>query len=324
MIINKAIKNIKKFGFMHLLYSFLCQLGFDFSDYKILSEQKFYESLPSSSYPLYLKKWYKSRTGKELNLANPVYYNEKMQWLKLYDYSEEKSLLSDKYLAPQKIKQILGDNINIIPQLGVWDNANDINFEELPEKFVLKCNHGSGFNIVCDRSHRLNIKKIRKQLNRWLKINYAFRKGSFELQYNHITRKIIAEKYIEELDGNLHDYKIHCFNGEPAFIEVIGNRDLTKHTGCELIYDFNWNRFKYQITTYKNYSADIERPECLKLMYSIAKRLSEGFKYVRVDLYIIKGQIYFGEMTFTAGNGLEDWPTEEADLEMSKLLKLKS
>ena len=265
--------------------------------------------------------WFYEHTGKKLNLNNVSSFNEKMQYLKLYDNSELKTVLADKYLAPKKVKEICGDKIKIIPCLGVYTNAKEIDYSTLPEKFVLKCNHGSGMNIIVKNKETLNKKIVAKKLNNWLKINYAYRNGAFEMQYKDIPPRIIAEEYIEEVDGNLHDYKIHCFNGEPKYIQVIGNRNFEKHTAFECFFDLNWNKMNFTYT-YPIYKEDIKKPDNLSEMLEIAKNLSNNFKYVRVDLYLINSDIYFGELTFTAANGVDKWSPETADIEVGKLIKL--
>ena len=319
---NKLISTIKKFGFKYLIIYTLFKLKVLKDDTRLLLlKQTYYKSLDQTEIEKSLCTWFYEHTGKKLNLNNVSSFNEKMQYLKLYDNSELKTIFADKYLAPQKVKEICGDKIKIIPCLGVYTNAKEIDYSTLPEKFVLKCNHGSGMNIIVKNKQTLNKKNVAKKLNNWLKINYAYRNGAFEMQYKDIPPRIIAEEYIEEVDGNLHDYKIHCFNGEPKYIQVIGNRNLETHTALECYFDTAWNKMNFT-DVFPMYQKDIEKPFKLNEMIEVAKKLSQNFKYVRVDLYIIRDAIYFGELTFTSGNGIYKWSPETADIEVGKLIKL--
>lgn len=205
----------------------------------------------------------------------------------------------------------------------MWDKAADIDFDSLPEKFVLKCNHGSGMNIVVKDKSKLNFPKTRRRLDGWLKVDYAHIGGAFELHYSAIPRKIIAEQFIEEMDGNLHDYKFHCFGGEPKFIQTMGNRNLEKHTGFQMFYDTKWEKMPQLVTTvYPPYENDISRPAVLSQLLEVARCLSEPFCYVRVDLYVIHDKVYFSEMTFTPDSGGMKFASPSADKMLGDLLEL--
>lgn len=160
-------------------------------------------------------------------------------------------------------------------------------------------------------------------MEKWLNTNHAFH--SLELHYKDIKPKIIAEKYIEEIDGNLFDYKVHCFHGKPTYIQVIGNRDLKSHSGLQLVYDFNWNEQDWSFGDYPKYREGLKRPSMLEELYRLSRILCEEFEYVRVDFYIILEQILFGEMTFTPGSGFyrynDDW-TLETDLMLGNIIIL--
>lgn len=289
------------------------------SNYRLPYLQNCIKNKKSSDYPQILGKIYYIATGNNLNLSTPKTFNEKIQWLKLYDTTPIKTLLADKYSVREWIKEKIGEEY-LIPLLGVWNKIEDIDFTLLPDKFVLKANHGSGMNIIVKNKKDLDRKMIEKNLYTWLKTNYAF--GSLELQYAKIPRKIIAEQYIEEVDGNLHDYKIHCFNGIPTYIQVIGNRDIRKHVAYEAFYDVNWIQQPFTYT-YPRYEKMIEKPKCLEQMLSIAQKLSEGFIYVRVDLYVLDNcNIKFGEMTFTPASGLDKWQPTSIDEKLGQLIKL--
>lgn len=275
-------------------------------------DEEYYMSLPESAYPIELEDWFKKTTMHKLNLIEPRTYNEKINWMKLYDSTPEKTRLADKYLVRQYIKDKIGEEY-LIPILGVWDRFDDIDFDALPNKFVLKCNHGCGWNIIVQNKAMLDIQDAKRKIDGWMNQNFAWRFG-MELHYKNIIPKIIAEVYIEDKKSkNLLDYKVHCFNGEPEFIQVIGDRDYDKHTGKQLVYDFSWRRQKWSFGDYPCYQNDLSEPKNLDELYNVSKKLCEGFSYVRIDFYILN-RVYFGEMTFTPASGSyrdnDDWNSE--------------
>lgn len=267
-------------------------------------------------FPKILKQWYKKRTGKNLNLENPKTFNEKIQWLKLYDNSPLKTKLADKYLVREWIEEQIGSEY-LIPLLGAWNNFDEIDFDKLPEKFVLKANHGSHWNIIVKDKSKLDKSKTKKKFGKWMARDYAFKAG-LELQYKGIKPKIIAEKFIEDTNGELNDYKIMCFNGEPKFVWVDCGR-YSNHT--KNIYDLNWNLQPFKMT-YPISKTPIARPENLDKMIELAKILCKDFAFVRVDFYNVDGKIYFGEMTFTSMSGTDKFEPEKYDLELGNMLTL--
>lgn len=264
-----------------------------------------------------LKKWYKKRTGKNLNIDNPKTFNEKIQWLKIYDNTPVKAKLADKYLVRDWVKDKIGDEY-LIPLLGVWDKFDEIDFNKLPEQFVLKANHGSHWNIIVKDKSKFNIKKAKKIFDKWMKRNYAFKAG-LEMQYNDIKPKIIAEKYMEDSHGELNDYKILCFNGKPKFVWVDCGRYSNEHT--KNIYDLNWNLQPFTMT-YPVSKQNIPKPLHLDKMLELSEKLCHDFAFVRVDFYNVDGKIYFGEMTFTSMSGVDKFSPEGYDLELGEMLKL--
>ena len=267
-------------------------------------------------FPKILKQWYKKRTGKNLNLENPKTFNEKIQWLKLYDNSPLKTKLADKYLVREWIEEQIGSKY-LIPLLGVWNNFDEIDFDKLPEKFVLKANHGSHWNIIVKDKSKLDKSKAKKKFDKWMARDYTFKAG-LELQYRGIKPKIIAEKFIEDTNGELNDYKIMCFNGEPKFVWVDCGR-YSNHT--KNIYDLDWNLQPFKMT-YPISKTPIARPENLDKMIELAKILCKDFAFVRVDFYNVDGKIYFGEMTFTSMSGTDKFEPEKYDLELGNMLTL--
>ena len=273
---------------------------------------KVLRSAEPAEYPDLLKSIWRLHSDTPLDLENPKSFNEKIQWLKLYDTTSLKTRLADKYMVRDWIKAMIGEQY-LVPLLGVWDSFDDINFSILPDHFVLKCNHGSGMNMVVKDKNRLDLKVAKARFDKWMKDDYTFLNG-FEMQYKDIPHKIIAEEYIEQMDSNLLDYKIHVFGGEPRIIQVIGDRDLVNHTGKEAFLDLNWQPQDLMYHTYDMYEEIPERPENLDEMLRIAKVLGTDFRYVCVDLYDIDGTILFGEMTFTPASGYGKWEGQAAYL----------
>lgn len=271
------------------------------------------EKMKPEKYADEIQKVYALKTGKRLNLKNPCTFNEKMQWLKLYDSTPIKTTLSDKYLVREWIKEKIGEEY-LIPLIGVWDKFEDIDLDKLPNSFALKANHGSGWNVIVKDKTKVDWEEVRQKFNKWMQLNYTFEVTGFQLQYLNIAPKIIAEEYIENQNGNLYDYKIHCFNGKPEYIQLIGDRGLKGNSTKQAFYDTDWNLQPFTHSNFSPYEKEMERPVNLDRMIQIAKTLSNGFPYVRVDLYELdNGDIKFGEMTFTPRSGFFQWIPPETD-----------
>ena len=264
-----------------------------------------------------IKKWYRRKTGKNLGLKNPRTYNEKVQWMKLYDSTPIKTELTDKYLVRNWVKEKIGEEY-LIPLLGVWDSFDDINFDKLPEQFVLKCNHGCGYNIIVKDKNKFNKNKARKKINKWLKKDYGLK--GYEQHYSDINKKIIAEKYLENSNRDLYDYKVWCFSGKAHYIQFLSERN-TK--GLKMaFYDRKWIKQDF-VYSHPMDDKNIEKPKNLDLLLSLAEKLSQGFNHVRADFYITnEGKIYFGEMTFTSCSGICDWKPDYMDMYFGNLLEL--
>lgn len=274
------------------------------------------KNMDEKDLPELLKKWYKKRTGRELNLENPKSFNEKIQWLKLYDNSPLKTKLADKYLVREWIKENLGEEY-LIPLLGVYDSFDEIDFDKLPDKFVLKANHGCAWNIIVKDKQKFDKKKAKKKFDKWMKRNYALKAG-FEMQYKDIPPKIVAEAFIQDSKGELNDYKVLCFNGEPKFIWIDQGRFSNR---TENIYDTKWNLQPF-LLTYENSKEEVPPPKNLETMIEFARKLSKDFALVRVDFYNVDGKIYFGEMTFTSASGVDVFKPAEYDLKLGEMLEL--
>lgn len=277
----------------------------------------YYKKMDSADYPKAYKKMYKRATGKRLDLKNPTTYREKMQWAKLYDSTEIKTRLSDKILVRDWVKQKVGEKY-LVPIYGVWDSFDDIDFDKLPEAFVLKANHGSRMNLIVKDKSGLNLANAKELTEQWLATNYAYRFG-MELHYKDILPRLYAEKLLEAKNGELPDYKFLCFNGKPCYCWVDIDR-FTDH--CRNIYDMQWNLQPWS-QGYKTSDKIIEKPKGFDKMVEIASKLCEDFSHVRVDLYDINGDVYFGEMTFTNGSGYEKVLPEKYDRLLGEMWKLK-
>ncbi|SEN33834.1 ATP-grasp fold amidoligase family protein [Lihuaxuella thermophila] len=270
------------------------------------------------NYEAYLKFLYKWYTGYTLNLENPIRYTEKLQWLKYNWRDPLLTVCADKWLVRQYVKEQGYESI-LNDLYGVYDHPDEIDFEKLPNQFVLKCNHGTGYNIICKNKNTLDIQKTRKQLNRWLKETFGLWMG--EWNYSNIQRKIICEKFLQNEDGTtIYDYKIFCFGGRAHYIQVDVDR-FGEH--CRNIYDTNWSLMNIRLR-YPHVPFEIKKPTQLEKMISIAEKLAEPFCEVRVDFYSINAQIVFGELTFFHASGYQKFIPDEWDIIWGKLIDLSS
>lgn len=253
---------------------------------------------------------FKFRMGKKLDLSNPQTFNEKLQWLKLYNRKSEYTMMADKYLVRNYIADKLGEEY-LIPIIGVWDEPNEINFEKLPNKFVLKCNHNSGLGMcICRNKNILDIKKTKKNLKKGIRQDYYL--TSREWPYKNIKRKIIAEKYMEDSNRQINDYKFTCFNGKVDNVMICIDRS-SKDTKF-YFFDRDWNLMRLNKRG-KEAPKDftLEKPKNLDKMFQIAEELSKGLPYARIDLYNLDGKIYFGEITFFPEAGYDSNLLSETD-----------
>lgn len=267
---------------------------------------------------IYLKILYRGFLGEKLNLKKPRKYNEKLQWLKIYDRKPEYSVMVDKYAVRQYIADKVGDKF-LIPCLGIWENVDDIDFEKLPNQFVLKCTHDSGSVVICKEKALLDIETIKRKLYKSCKRNYYY--AYREWPYKNVKPRIIAEKYMSDLqEDDLKDYKVLCFGGRAEIIEVHQNRFNDKgHT--QDFYDREWNNLHLEQKCTKNAPEDLARPEKLEEILKLSESVAAELKHVRVDWYIIKNEIYFGEITFFDGAGFEPFP-EKGEMMLGDLIQL--
>lgn len=252
---------------------------------------------------------YKVMMKKRLNLKNPKTFNEKINYLKLYVYPYDEKVIqcADKYVVRNYLKE---KNLSkyLVKLIGCWDNVNEIEWEKLPNKFVLKCNHGCGYNIICTDKNTFNIKKAEKQLKKWM--NEDFGKVSGEPHYSKIKRKIICEKFLEE---DIKDYKFFCFKGNPEFFYISQNINGDFHNMQADFFYTNGKKTGFERTDHRHFETIPKMPKQLNEMIELSKRLSKDFDFVRVDLYNIHGKIYFSELTFTPCSGFMRLYPENAD-----------
>lgn len=267
--------------------------------YKRKFFQKFGKYFPELQYWYKASLYYYYGTGKELNYRNPININEKMMWLTRYWRDPIKTKCADKFLVREYVKEKGLSNI-LIPIIGVWDNANDINFDMLPEQFVLKCNHGSGYNIICLDKSKLNRENTRITLNKWLLEDFS--DMAQEIHYKAIPPKIVCEKLISSTAPV--EYQFWCINGKAESILVCRkNFDGTYDAAS---YSLDWERLYDR----KNEDSKVlfEKPIILNELIAIAEKLSHAFPFVRADFYVVDNQVYFAELTFTpAGNILTNY-----------------
>jgi hypothetical protein len=236
---------------------------------------------------------YYRRYGEWIDWENPKTFNEKLQWLKVYNRRPEYTDMVDKIKVKEYVAKKLGEEY-IIPTLGVWDRAEDIGINQLPDKFVLKCNHDSGSVCICKDKSTFDFEAAKRKLNRCLKKN-LFRAGR-EWPYKNVECKIFAETYMEDKETNeLRDYKIFNFNGEPRYIQVDYNR-FVHH--MRNIYDVDWNKMSFDFNYSSNPDCTIAKPSVLTQMLDAAKLLAKDMPFARTDFYLVNGVIYFGEITF--------------------------
>ena len=268
---------------------------------------------------MYLKIMYRVRMGDKLNLKNPQKFNEKIQWLKLNDRRTEYVSMVDKYEAKRYVAKIIGEDY-IIPTLGVWDRFDDIDFNSLPNQFVLKCTHDSGGIVICRDKNKLDIEAAKEKINASLKTNFFW--VCREWPYKDVKPRILAEAYLEDNDAKeLRDYKAFCFNGEPKFFYL--SQGLENHKSARISFvTLNWEFAKYTRRDYKPFDKLPPKPQNLEKMIELAKILSNGMRFLRVDFYEVNGKIYFGELTFHPNAGFIPFDNEEHDYELGRLIDI--
>ena len=248
----------------------------------------------------YLKKYFHAKMGYDLDLSNPRTFNEKLQWLKLHDRRPIYTTMVDKYEAKKHVASVIGDE-HIIPTLGVWEHFDEIDFDTLPDQFVLKCTHDSGGLVIVRDKTKLDREAARQKIEKCLKTNYYL--IGREWPYKNVQPRIIAEKFmIDDVIGELRDYKFFCFDGCVKFYKIDYNR-FSEHRANYYLPDGQLLKFG-EADFPPNFAKTIMPPASLPLMIEIAEKLSSGHIFIRIDLYEVNGTVYFGEFTFYPASGV--------------------
>lgn len=281
----------------------------------LLSNLGFFKEINDEEY---LKRMFECYMKKELNLANPQTFNEKLQWLKLYDRKPEYTTMVDKYAVKKYVADIIGEEY-IIPTLGVWNHFDEIDFDKLPNQFVLKCTHDSGGIVICKDKNKLDLKSAKKKIEKCLKRNYYW--SSREWPYKDVKPRIIAEPYMEDSKyGSLTDYKFFCFNGKMKCLYI----SIGSHTTKQKLqfFDRNFNILPIKRSDYLDFDKIPEKPFHLDDMIVLAEKLSRDIPHTRIDFYYIHNRIYFGEITFFTGSGFIPFTDKKWDYKLGSWLKL--
>lgn len=273
----------------------------------ILSDKMFTNLIRFIQCLRYNKKFY------FLNLKNPTTFNEKLNFLKIYRHNNSINFLADKFLVRDYVKEKIGSQY-LIPILGIFNSANDIDFEKLPHEFILKTNHGSGWNLICKDKNNLNEQKTIKRLNRWLSHDAFYL--SREYQYKNMKTRLICEKL---LGHEINDFKFFCSQGKPMLVQVDTGR-YSNHK--RMIYDLNWNKTKFRWGARDLITHDIIKPLNFDQMIDFSKKLSDNIPFCRVDFYSFENSIYFGEITLYPGGGQEPFNSYQEDLDFGKFIKI--
>ena len=267
---------------------------------------------------LFLRVIFRYRVGYWPHIKNPRTYNEKLQWLKLNEQHSEYTKLVDKISAKEYVKSLIGEKY-IIPTLGIWNTIDEIDWDLLPNQFVIKVSSDSGGIVVCKDKSQLNINAATKKLQYgWGKNYFKFNK---EYPYKNVKPRIIAEQYMEDESGELRDYKFFCFDGEPKALFVATDRGNKEVETKFDFYDIDFNHLPF-LNGHPNATIQPTKPDNYEEMLDIVKKLSKGMCHVRVDLYNVRGKIYFGELTFFHWSGMTPFEPIEWDFKFGEWIKL--
>lgn len=274
---------------------------------------KYFKKMTFLPQRVYLPVVYKHFTGKKLDLKNPIEFNAKLQWLKAYYHPKILNKLVDKYAVRDYVIEKIGEQY-LNELYGVYDSFEEIDFEKLPNKFVLKAVHSSSNNIICRDKSKLDLKEVKKKTRKWLKSNKYHRTGQ-EWAYKDVKPRLIIEKYLEDKKTNdLIDYKFYCFNGEPKFLVAQSNK-LGRY-----FYDLDWNKcpFRKEVIS----TGSIEKPSNFEELKVHAKKISQNLPFVRADFYSVDGKSYFGEMTFYPADARNDFNPDKYNKIIGDMIKL--
>ena len=279
-------------------------MGYRHTIFTALGHRGFFNWLSDETY---LKLAFYFIMHKKLHLENPQTFNEKLQWLKLFYRKEELTNLVDKYQVYDYVRKKIGEE-HLIPLIGVWDNPKEINWDLLPQRFVLKCTHDSGGVFVVKNKDAVDKKNVLRLITKKLKINYFY--GDREWPYKNVVPRIIAQEFLEEDDNNsLKDYKFFCFNGKPKFMFIAKDREKGPKKTKFNFYDMNFNFLQIK-NGHENFTEQIKKPAQWDEMVDLASKLSKDLPHVRIDFFISHNVVYFGEMTFYHFSGMVPFEPE--------------
>lgn len=262
-------------------------------------------------------KLYRDYSGREPNLDQPVRFSEKLQWLKLNHRDPKQTILADKYAVRAYLAE-RGHGALLTRSLGHVCDAREVDFDALPERFVIKAAHASGWNLICRDKSRLNRRHARCMMASWLKQGIYW--NGREWPYRDMSRRLVIEEYLEDSSGGLRDYKFYCFNGVPRFVQANSGRQSTQH--AQNFYTLDWQLLPFGKDLPPRPDVEIPRPPALDQMIAIAGDLSAGHPYIRVDLYDLDGRVVFGELTFYPASGLPDFIPDAQDFVCGEMLSL--
>ena len=267
---------------------------------------------------IYLKFLFRFTMNKKLNLKNPQTFNEKLQWLKLNYKKPELNNMVDKYEAKKYVSKIIGEGF-IVKNLGLWDSFDKIDFDKLPDQFVLKTTHDQGGVVIVNDKNKLDKNAAEKKLTEHLKVKHYYL--SREWPYKNVQPRILAEEFLKnDTVGDLYDYKFFCFNGEPRIMYIVHGRE--KDICYFDWFDMEFNHLDIERRGYPNSNLEIKKPVNWELMISLSEKLSKDLPHIRVDFYSIKDKVYFGELTFFQGGGLMPFYPEEWDYKLGSWINL--
>lgn len=266
---------------------------------------------------LYIEWMFRMRLHRNLDLVNPQTFNEKLQWIKLYDHNPLYTTLVDKYSVKRYVAELCGED-HVIPLIGVWDKVEDIEWEILPNQFVIKCSHDCGGMIICKDKSKLDITDAKLRLKTAFNKNYYYQ--SREWPYKNVKKKVFAEAYMEDEYGELRDYKWFCMNGEPKAFFIAQGRQKETETTFDF-FDAEFNHLPFT-NGHPNAPIVLEKPKSFEKMKELASVLSKNIPQVRVDFYDVNGHIYFGEFTFFHWGGMMPFEPEEWDYTFGSWIKL--
>ena len=284
--------------------------------FRVLVHTKYYLSDKS-----YLRILYWVKMGKFLHLKHPKTFSEKLQWLKLYDRRPEYTIMVDKVKAKEYVASILGEEY-IIPTLGVWDDPDKIDFDALPDRFVLKCNHNSGLGMyICKDKSKMDVEKVKQDLRKGLAQDYFI--DNREWPYKNVPRRILAEKFIDPVSGmnDLPDYKFFCFDGEVKALFIATDRQNPNEEVKFDFFDADFNHLPFR-QGHENAKVTPQKPKNFELMKKAAAQLSQGIPQVRIDFYEVGDKVLFGELTFFHFSGIMPFRPEEWDERFGEMLNL--